>query len=82
MPHSAKGLIDILHDLRRRLSPAKLEKLLPDMASISMNYSLWYTTKKLMNHDSLVVFRDGIKCLLDDVTAESIHGEVQSVTPD
>ena len=81
MPHSAKSFIDIFHDLRRRFGPAKLEKLLPDMASISMNYSLWNTTKKLMNHDSLVVFRDGIECFLDDVTAESIHGEVQSVTP-
>jgi hypothetical protein len=33
-----------------------------------------------VNHDGLVILRNGIKCLLDDVTAESIHGEVQGIT--
>jgi hypothetical protein len=47
-----------------------------------MNDSLRDTTKKLMNHDSLVVFGNRVKCLLDDVAAESIHGEVQGVASD
>ena len=79
MPHTPESLIDIFHDLRRRLGPAKLEQLLPDMTSVSMNNSLRNATKKLMNHDSLVVFRNRIKCLLNDMATESIHGEVQSV---
>jgi len=73
VPHSAKGLVDILHDLRWRLSPAKLKQLLPDMASVTMDYGLWNTTKKLVNHDSLVLLRNRIESLLDDVAAESIH---------
>lgn len=35
-----------------------------------------------MDHDCLVVLRHGIKCLLDDVAAKRVHGEVQSVTAD
>jgi hypothetical protein len=79
VPHAAKSLIDILHDLGRGFGPAKLEKLLPDMASIAMNDSLRDTTKKLMNHDGLIVFRNRVKSLLDDMAAESIHRQVQSV---
>jgi hypothetical protein len=79
MPHTPKSLIDILHDLRWRLSPAKLEELLPDVASISVNDRLGNATKKLMNHDSLVILRNGIECLLNDVATESIHREIQGV---
>jgi hypothetical protein len=79
MPHAAKSFVNILHDLRRRLGPAKLKQLLPDMASIAVNNSLWNTAKKLMDHDCLVIFRNRIKRLLNDMAAESIHREVQSV---
>jgi hypothetical protein len=80
VPHAAKSLINILHDLGRGFGPAKLKKLLPDMTSIAVNNSLWNTTKEFMNHDCLVVFRNRIESLLNDVTTESIHGQVQSVT--
>lgn len=40
MPHTAKGFVDILHDLWWRFGPAQLEKLLPDVASISMDDGL------------------------------------------
>ena len=80
MPHATESLIDILHDLRRRLSPAKLEKLLPDMTSVAVNDGLRDTTKKFMNHDSLVILWNRVKCLLNDVTAECIHGEIQRVS--
>jgi len=79
VPHAAKSLIDILHNLGRGLGPAKLKKLLPDMASITVNNSLWNTTKEFMDHDCLVIFRNRIESLLNDVAAESIHRQVQSV---
>ena len=52
------------------------------MTSISMDDRLRNATKKLMNHDSLVVLRNGIKSLLNNVASESIHREVQRVTSD
>jgi len=74
VPHASESLIDILHDLRGRLGPAELEKLLPNVTSISVDDSLWDATKKLVDHDSLVVFWDGVKCLLNDMAAECVHG--------
>ena len=82
MPHSTKSLIDILHDLRRGLTPAKFKQLLPDVTSIPMDDSLRDTTKKLMNHDRLVVFRNRVKRLLHDMAAKCIHGEIQGVASD
>lgn len=45
VPHATESLVDVLHNLRWRLGPAKLEKLLPDVASIAVNDSLRDTTK-------------------------------------
>jgi hypothetical protein len=47
-----------------------------------MDDSLWDTTKKLMNHDGLVILWNRVKCLLNDVAAERIHGKVQGVASD
>ena len=82
VPHATESLIDIFHDLRRGLSPTKLEKLLPDMTSVAMDDSLRDTTKKLMNHDGLIILWNRVKCLLNDVAAERIHGEVQGIASD
>ena len=82
VPHPTKCLVDILHDLWRRLGPAKLEKLLPDVASIAVNDGLWNAAKQLVNHDGLVVLWNGIKGLLNNVASKSIHGQVESVATD
>src|SRR5690242_12678749 len=74
MPHTTKSFIDILHDLWWRLSPAKFEKLLPDMTSVTMNDSLRDTTKEFVNHDGLIVLWDRVKSLLNDVAAKCVHG--------
>lgn len=58
MPHATKGLIDFDHDLRRLASPAKLEQLLPNMASITVDNGVRDASKKLSNHIGLVVFRN------------------------
>lgn len=79
MPHAAQSLVDILHDLRRRVTPAQLEQLLPDVACIAVDNGLWDTTKEFVDHDCFVVLWDDIERLLDDVTAESIHTELKSL---
>ncbi|KAI6757605.1 hypothetical protein HG531_003430 [Fusarium graminearum] len=58
MPHSAQCFVDILHDLRGRLGPAELEKLLPNMASVTMNNRLRDASQKFRNHNGLILFRD------------------------
>jgi hypothetical protein len=80
VPHATECIVDILHDLRWRLSPTKFKELLPDMASITMNHRLRDAAEQLMNHDGLIVLWNRVKCLLNDVTSESVHGEVQGVT--
>ena len=82
MPHAAECLVDILHDLWWRLRPAQLKKFLPDVASIAVNDCLRNAAKQLMNHDRLVVLWHRVESLLHDVTAERIHGEIESVTTD
>jgi hypothetical protein len=49
------------------------------MASITMNDSLRDTPEEFMNHDRLVIFRNRIKSLLDNVATKSIHGEIQGI---
>jgi hypothetical protein len=82
MPHTTKSFINVFHDLWWGFGPAKLEKFLPDVASITVNDSLWDSAKKFMNHDSLVIFRNRVKCLLDDMASKSIHREIQGITTD
>lgn len=82
VPHTTQGIIDILHDLRRRVTPAQLKELLPDMASIAVDHCLGNAAEKLMNHDSLVVLRDRVKCLLNNMAAKGVHGEAESVSAD
>lgn len=40
VPHPAKSLVDVSHDLRRRTTPTELEKLLPNMACVAVDDSL------------------------------------------
>ena len=80
MPHSTKSFIDIFHDLRGRLGPSEFEELLPDVTSISMDDGLGDAAKELMNHNSFVILRNGVKRLLNYVTSKSIHRKVQSIT--
>lgn len=79
MPHTTESLVDVLHNLRRRLSPAKLEKLLPNVTSIAMDHSLRNTAKQFVNHNGLVILRDRVKGFLNHVTAEGVHGEIQCI---
>ena len=82
VPHTAKSLVDLEHDLRRFATPAKLEQLLPDMACIAMNDSVWDASKQLSNHVGFVVFRHGVESLLDDMTTERIHAQGDHVAMD
>lgn len=82
VPHTAQGLVDELHDLGRSLTPPQFEQFLPNVAGISMNDRLGDTTKEFVDHDSLVVLRNRIECLLDDVAAKWIHREVERVSTD
>lgn len=49
------------------------------MAGIAMNHSFGNSPKQLVNHDCFVILGDRIKCLLHNMTAKRIHGEIQSV---
>ncbi len=82
VPHAAQGLVDVLHDLRRRVAPAQLEELLPNMACITMDDGFRNAAEQFMHHDGLVFFRDRIERLLNDVATESVHAEVESVAAD
>src|SRR5699024_8925046 len=75
-------LIDILHDLRRGVGPAKLEELLPDMARIAVNHSLRDPSQKLVDHYRLVLLWNRVKCLLDDVAAEWVHRKTECIASD
>lgn len=80
VPHATQGLIDILHDLRRRLSPTQLKQFLPDMTSVAVNNRLGNPSQQLMDHDRLVVFRDRVECLLHDMAAKRIHRQIERVS--
>lgn len=47
-----------------------------------MNHSLWDSSQKLVDHDGLVLLWHRIECLLNDVTAERVHREVEGIAPD
>ena len=82
MPHSTQGFIYILHNLWRGVAPTKLEKLLPHMASISMNHCLRNATKELVNHDSLVILWNSVKSFLNDMATKCVHAEAKRVATD
>lgn len=79
MPHAPKSLIDALHDLWWRAVPAELKQFLPDMTSIAMNDGLGDAMKQLLNEACLNAFWNDIKSLLNNMTAEGIHAQVQDV---
>lgn len=80
MPHALESFVDLEHDLRRFTRPAKLEQLLPDMACIAVDDSIRDASEQLADHVGFVVFRDRVKGLLDNVTAECIHAEGKHVS--
>ena len=82
VPHATQSLVDILHDLRRGVGPAKLKELLPDMARIAVNHSFRNPSQKLMDHYRLVLLWNGVKCLLDHVAAEGVHRKTESIASD
>lgn len=45
VPHTLQSLIDVRHDLRRRLGPTQLEQLLPDMARVAVDDSVGDSSK-------------------------------------
>lgn len=82
MPHSTQSLVDILHDLRRRVGPTELKEFLPDMTCIAVDHSLRDPSQKLVDHDRLVLLWNGVECLLNDVAAEGVHRKAEGIASD
>jgi len=82
MPHATKSFINVAHDLRRRIAPAQLEELLPNVTSVAMDNGFWDTAEQLVNHGGLVIFGHAVEGLLDDVAAEGVHAESKRVATD
>ena len=82
MPHATKSFVNVSHDLRRRVAPAQLEELLPDMTSVAVDDRLGDATEKLVHHYRLVLFWNAVKSLLDYMAAKRIHAEVESIPTD
>lgn len=82
MPHTAQSLIDVAHDLRWRVAPPELKELLPNVARVAVDDGLWNAAKKLVYHSRLVLFRDAVEGLLDDVAAECIHAQSKGIAAD
>jgi len=82
VPHAVESLVDVLHDLGRSVGPAELEQLLPDVASVAVNNRLRDAAKKLVDHGGLVLLRNTVESLLNDVAAKWIHAQVESVAAD
>ena len=76
MPHVAKSIVHLEHDLRRLTTPAKLKHLLPDMTSMAMDDSIWNASKELSDHICFVILRDNVEGLLDDMAPENIHTQI------
>ena len=79
VPHATQGLVDVLHDLRWSITPAELEQLLPDVASIAVDNRLRDATQELVDHDGLVLLRNTVEGLLNNVAAKRIHAQVEGV---
>ena len=82
VPHAAESLIDVLHDLGWSVAPAELKELLPDVAGVAVNDGLGDATEKLVDHDGLVLLRNAVESLLDNVAAKGIHAQVEGVAAD
>lgn len=82
VPHTAKGFIDLGHDLRWFHAPSEFEQLLPNMTSISVNDCVRNATKQFSNHVSFVFLRDRVESLLDDMAAERVHTEGNDIAVD
>lgn len=82
MPYPSQCIIHLGQDLGRLFSPSKLEKLLPNMAGIAVNHRFWDSAEEFVYHDSLLILRDTIKRLLDDVASKRVHAQVEGVTSD
>lgn len=82
MPHASESFVDMPHDLRRRIAPAELEELLPNVACIAVHDRFRDPTEQLMNHDSLVFLRNTVECLLDNMATKRIHAELERVATD
>lgn len=82
MPHATESFVDVAHNLWWLVAPAQLEQLLPDVASVAMDHRLGDAAQKLVYHDGLVLLRHIVEGLLDDMTPEGIHAEVEGVATD
>lgn len=82
MPHVLQVRVDEFHDLRTSTLPAKLEELLPDMASVTVDDGILDAHEKVVDHEALLLLRGVVKGLLNDVTAKSIHTELDGMTAD
>jgi hypothetical protein len=79
MPHATESLVDVAHDLRGRVAPAKLEELLPHVTRITMDDGLRDTAEQLVNHGRLVLFGNAVEGFLDNVTSEGIHAKSKCI---
>lgn len=52
------------------------------MACVAVNHGLWDAAEQLVDHDSLVLLWHAVEGLLDDMAAEGVHAEVESVAAD
>ena len=82
MPHAAKCFVDVRHNLGRRVAQTKLEQLLPHVAGVSVDDCLGTATEEFVHHECLVLLRHIVVGLLDNVAAERIHAQVESVAAD
>lgn len=80
MPHASQSFVDLQHDLWWLATPAQFEQFLPDMTCVTMDDGVRDAAKQFAHHVSLVILRDGIKCLLDDVTTERIHAQRDNIS--
>jgi len=80
VPHTTEGFVDVPHDLGRRVTPAQLKELLPDVAGIAVDDSLGDTSEELVDHRRLVFLGDTIEGLLNDVAAERVHTQGECIT--
>lgn len=82
VPHSTKSLIHFGHDLRWVTTPAELEELLPNMASVAVDYRLGNPAEKFVDHQCFVFLWHAVEGFLDNMATKWIHAQGESVAPD